>query len=125
MLTSNHGGGGFGSRLIATNRLALAVCCVLAAAGTFSTIHPSTDPKLLVSFVTSDPCQPGRDQGATDCLTPLPGIHIDPAPAFACLTSAGTLGDRLVGGVCTAEVVKPATGPQGRSTDTTAHPTVR
>ena len=129
MRTSNNGGGGggggFGTRLIATNRLAIAVGCVLAAAGTFSTIHPSTEPELLVSFVTHDPCLPGTDHGPTDCLTPVPGIHIDRAPAFACLTQAGTLGDRLVDGVCADKVVKPASGPPSGSTDPNTHPSAR
>ncbi len=126
MRTSNHGGGWWFWHPADCDQSACHSRLLrLGSGGTFSTIHPSTEPKLLVSFVTHDPCLAGTDHGPTDCLTPVPGIHIDRAPAFACLTPAGTLGDRLVDGVCADKVVKPASGPPGGSTDTNTHPSVR
>lgn len=117
--------GSFGGHLMATNRLGMAVCC-LASAGTFSTLHTKTGDQLLASPATSVPCIPGQEQNGEQCVASSPMIHIDGAPAFACLTSRGTFGDRLVAGVCADKVVMAADGaPHGESTNTTTQPTIR
>jgi hypothetical protein len=93
-------------KLMSTNRLGTGFCCALAFTGIFFILHTDTNQASPVPLVTIPLCIPGQKQDGLKCVEPQPVsqpqpvIHIDAAPAFACLTPEGTFGDRLIEGVC-------------------------
>ena len=73
--------------------IALSFCLV-------PTFGSNNDPRPLVSVAPPDACALAQSQLELNCAATEPAIHIDDKPAFACLTSSGSIGDRLVDDSC-------------------------
>jgi hypothetical protein len=79
--------------------------CALVFAGLATSLQADThtSPALHASpalLATNVSCEIGQEKEGTKCVEPVSIVHIDSAPAFACLTREGTVGDRRVAGVC-------------------------
>jgi hypothetical protein len=81
--------------------------CALMFAGIATSLHADTDthtpPALHPSeavLATNVSCKSGQKKDGTTCVERGSIIHIDAAPAYACMTREGTVGDRRVAGVC-------------------------
>ena len=97
--------------------IALSFCVV-------PTFYSNNDPKPLVSVVAADACAGGQSQLELNCAATQPTIHIDDKPAFACLTSSGSIGDRLVDDVCVEGDVVEADPVHDGSPESTPLPSV-
>jgi hypothetical protein len=80
--------------------------CALGFAVMSTSLHADTNrsPAVHASpapLATSGSCEIGQKTDGTHCVEPVSIVHIDAAPAFACLTPDGAVGDRRVAGVCT------------------------
>jgi hypothetical protein len=64
------------------------------------TFYSNDDPSPFGSVAAPDACAGGQSQLELNCAATQPTIHIDDKPAFACLTSRGSIGDRLVDDSC-------------------------
>jgi hypothetical protein len=89
------------------NHLGITCCCVLASAGLYSTVHGQAEPRLVDSTAKPGLCAAGEKRVGTACVALSSTIHIDASPAFACLTSRGTIGNQLVEGVCRDTFSRP------------------
>jgi hypothetical protein len=71
--------------------------CALVFAGISTSLHADTHTS--PAPLAGASCGIGQKDGAR-CVAPVSIVHIDSAPAFACLTRDGTVSDRRVAAVC-------------------------